>query len=301
MSRRSAQKKTVVGAAADAAAAVDDDEPQPIVMDMDDDPLAIEEEVVPPAPKRKPRAKKTAEPEAEAVAEAPEPEPVAAAPEKKKKRAPKKKGEKRQRAAADEDADAEAEVPAEPAEEQQEEVAKKEKAPVKRSEAGRAQGSRFDSVKVYRSQLKKHRESAPDTKKDKDGKEVPIVHRKAKQGSVAKREVKFLSKANGLYLGTALVRRLCGAAIKRAIPIVRQENERTARRLEARGKPVPQNLTVPDKWSVSPGVVQLARGAIQERVNQVATLGSTLRQHAGRETILERDIATAREILRHCN
>lgn len=298
MSRRSAQRKTAAPDAPDAAAAAE--EPQPI---LDEDALVIEEEVevaqpVPSAPaaasqkpKKKSRAKKAAaEPEAEEAA-APEAEADPSQPAKKK-RAPKKK---RERAEEEEEA-----VPEPEPEEDQPEEEKKDKT-VKRSDAGRAQGSRFDSVKVYRSQLKKHRENAPDTKKDKDGKEVPIVHRKAKQGAVAKREVKFLSKANGLYLGTALVRRMCKAAIKRAIPIVREENSRTARRLEARGKPVPQNLTVADKWSVSPGVVQLARGAIQERVNQVATLGAVLRQHTGRETILERDIATAREILRQFN
>ena len=302
MSRRSAQKKTAVGSS-DAAAAAEET-PSPILdmeVEVDDGPVAhvdAEPEAEPPAPSAsvpsKGKAKKArAAPKKKDEAEAAPASPAASA--QKKKKAPKKKGEKRARQVDGADDEEEAVIPEEAAP-----VDKVERV-IKRSEAGRAQGSRFESVKGYRGQLKKHRESAPDTKKDKDGKEVPIVHRKAKPGAVAKREVKFLSKANGLFLGTALVRRLCGDSIKRALPIVRAENARTASRLEARGKTVPQNLTVAEKWSVSPGVVQLARGAVQERVNQVSMLGSILRQHAGRETILERDIATGIEILRQFN
>ncbi len=298
MSRRSAQKKTVE-APAPAAVADDGDEMQPILEIEADDAgvLVARTEAEPPAPVTAAGKAKKAKKSKKVADEVEAPVVAAASPPKKKSKATKKKGEKRARAVADEEE--EAEIP-EPAEEQEQQEEKAERV-IKRSEAGRAQGSRLESVKGYRVQLKKHRDNAPDTKKDKDGKEVPIVHRKAKPGSVAKREVKFLNKANGLFLKSALVRRLCGDSIKRALPIVRAENARTAARLEARGKTVPKNLTVAERWSVSPGVVQLTRGAVQERLNQISTLGATLRQHTGRETILERDIATAREILRQCN
>lgn len=287
MSRRSAQKKKALTAT---PSPTDD---IPLVLEGDRFVLEVsggeqaaveEEEAAPPAPLTKSKKTKKSKKSKKSKRARDDEEEVPAAIVQEEE----EEEEEGPVAAVDEEEE-EAEAPA-PEKKKKE---KKEKRAIKRSEAGRAQGSRFESAKVYRTQLKKHRKE-----EDAGGQEEGKVKRKAKPGAIAKREVAFLSKANGLYLNTALVRRLSGAAIKKALPIIKAETARTAARLAARGKPIPHNLEVPDRWSISPGVTQILRGSTQIHMEKVADLGFVLREHAGRQTILARDIDLARAILK---
>jgi hypothetical protein len=174
------------------------------VVEEEDEELMMEEEVEAPAPPKK----KTAPTKKDAP---PAPQPPSA---KKKAAEPKKKApKKRDRAAEKED----------------EEPAGDEEAPPKQKKERvkhkpRARGDRLKTAPVYRTHLNKDRQRRKE-EAIKAGKEVPATHRKSKPGTVTAREIEFLNKANGLYLTTALARRLAVHAIGQMVPVLREENE----------------------------------------------------------------------------
>jgi hypothetical protein len=170
----------------------------------DDAPMVIEEEVDAPPSKKKPAAapkkKPTAAPKKKPTA--PAKKPAAAAPKKRDR--------------SEDEEEEEEEEPAEKhaavAEEAAAEKPKKERVKHK----PRARGDRLASAPVYRTHLNKDRQRRKE-KAIKDGKEPP-ASRRSKPGASVAREIEFLNKANGLYLTTALTRRLAIDAIGKVCP-----------------------------------------------------------------------------------
>jgi len=101
-----------------------------------------------------------------------------------------------------------------------------------------------------------------------------------------------------LFLPKALVRRIFMDVVGTTIERIRMENERTIARLEAKGKPVPANLRVPDHVHVSPAAIEMARAAAQGELEDFSELTCEIRTHARHKTAMPADAELASRILR---
>lgn len=266
--------------------------PAPAPVEEEEEELSIispeEEEEPAPAPTtKKTKAKATKK---KARDPSPEPEPEPEKPKKKKTAAAPvapaaapvaKKAKAKVAPVEEEEKEEEEEVvaPGEP-----EKKKKKKRAP----HTDRAMGSRLDAPKLYRPMLQKDREN----RLAKTGK----APRKSRNNEVARREARFLHKANGLYLTNAYMHRIVAHCIEKEIPVIQAENDRVAARLKARGKNVPRHLTVATDWGVSPGFIQLMRGAAQIELDNVIRLSGALCAYSGRQTLSADDLSMAKKI-----
>lgn len=237
--------------------------------------------------------------------------------ERESEEEPKQKAKpvkKRQQQQEEEEEEEDLELPVVPnddEEEEEEEKPKKKKAPKKVPEkekeeeeapvvqekekkkrekrVARAHGNRFARAPVYNTQLAKDRAKRRE-EQIKAGK-APLPVRRSKPGAKAKREGEFLRKTNGLYISTAVARRMMNEDLVYWIPIIQKEYAIIAARYRARGKPVPAYMNIPDadKWSISPGSVQLDRAAMQVNCEQHAELANDIRSEAKRVTMSGRD------------
>ena len=146
----------------------------------------------------------------------------------------------------------------------------------------------------------KRKRPLPQPVPDEEEEEEPVIVTEIQQhksaGATKKKKTKIVNDT-GLYLTTALTRRVIEEAVKKAAARLRIENARIKSRLEKRGKPVPRNLEVPESIHIASACVQLSRGVFQVNLDKYGERCKIVREHAGRETLLVRDAEVAKLLL----
>ena len=97
----------------------------------------------------------------------------------------------------------------------------------------------------------------------------------------------------------AAVRRLLTQTIKTTVPVIADENKVMARRLEARGKHVPANLSVTPahQWIITSEAWTKAAACFEVETSLLADVAWMLAEHAGRKSVRSKDFTMANTLI----
>jgi len=120
-----------------------------------------------------------------------------------------------------------------------------------------------------------------------------------KPGKLAARESAHLRATGGVQVTRAAVRRLMMRTVKDTVPIVSAENEAMARRLGARGKHVPANLTVipAHQWIITDDAWTKATACFDSEASLLADVAWMLADYAGKKSVKSGDFYMASKLI----